>query len=171
MGFTHGPTPLPRPSAGVFFEMNDNDRITAVHEAGHALVGHLVGHLVERAFIGVDPEGAVPAGTADGGIALRLVGDWRHAVIVAVAGWCAEEVIFPGSQADRGQDEVFCRDALCQAGFSEWHSDAFIEWATAIVKDQIRVRRSTLEAVADWLTLHRDIHSETLAALVRAHDT
>lgn len=149
--------------------MNDKDRLTAVHEAGHALVGHLVGHLVERAFIGVDPEGVVPASAAEGGIALRLVGDWRHAVMVAVAGWCAEEVVFPGSQADRGQDELFCRDALCQAGFSEWHSEAFIEWATSVVREQINKRRTTLEAVADWLTRNRDIDSETLAALIEAH--
>lgn len=149
--------------------MNDNDRITAVHEAGHALVGHLVGHLVERAFIGVDPEGAVPAGTADGGIALRLVGDWRHAVFAGVAGWCAEEVIFPGGQADRGQDADFCRDSLLDAGFSEWHADAFVDWACAVVREQLRVHRTALEAVADWLTKYGDIDGETLTAIISAY--
>lgn len=165
MGLTLRPGLAP----GLFFTMNDNDRTAAVHESGHALIAHLLGHQVERAFIGEDLEGVVPPGIAEGGVVLQLVGDWRHAVFVAVAGWCAEEVAFPGIQADRGQDADFCRETLCQAGFSECHSEILIEWASAVARDQLRVHLTALEAVADWLSRYRDIDSETLAALIQAH--
>lgn len=151
--------------------MHDNHNIAALHEAGHAIIGYLVGHQVERAFIGDDQEGDVPAGTADGGIALRLVGDWRHAVFVGVAGWCAEEVAFPGKQADRGQDADFCLASLLEAGFSEWHTDAFVELACAVVREQLHVHRTALEAVADWLTKYGDIDGETLSAIISQHQT
>lgn len=164
-----GHTLSPAPCRGFFMNNDTATHTAAIHEAGHALVGYLIGHLIERAFIGDDPEGDVEAGSAEGGIALRLIGDWRHAVFVGVAGWCAEEVSFPGVEADRGQDEDFCQDTLRQAGFSEWQTDAFIGWASTIVREQIEARRTTLEAVADWLMRYRDIDAETLAALIQAH--
>lgn len=150
---------------------NDNHNTTALHEAGHAIIGYLVGHQIERAFVGDDPEGDVSAGTAEGGIALRLVGDWRHAVFVGVAGWCAEEVALPGIQADRGYDADFCRETLQEAGFSEWHADAFLEWACVVVREQLRAHHTALKAVADWLTRHGDMDGETLAAIISAYPT
>lgn len=161
----------PRPCAGAFFTMFDNDRAAAIHEAGHALVGYLVGHHIERAFIGEDMEGVVPAGIAEGGVALRLVGDWRHAVFVGVAGWCAEEVAFPGIKADQGQDGEFCHEVLRQTGFSECHTEALVGWANTVVRDQLSKRRLTLEAVADWLMRYRDIDAETLYVLIQAQAT
>lgn len=151
--------------------MYEQSRIAAIHEAGHAMVSYLVGHEVQRAFIGDDPEGAVDASTAEGAIALKLFGDWRHAVFAGVAGWCAEEVAFPGIEVDRGQDEEFCRDTLRQAGFSERESDTFIGWASTIVREQINARRSTLEAIADWLMRYRDIDAEILSAIIQVQTT
>lgn len=147
----------------------DSRNRAAAHEAGHALVGHVAGHLIERAFVGDDPESVIPADTADGATALHLTGDWRNALLIGVAGWCAEEVSFPGDTADRGHDLVFCTGLLSGQGFTDWQSDAFIELASTEVRGWLSNNRPCLDAIADWLSRHGDIDSETLAALIQAH--
>ncbi len=58
---------------------------------------------------------------------------------------------------------------LLDAGFSEWHADVFVEWACAVVREQLRVHRTALEAVADWLSKYGDIDGETLTAIISAY--
>lgn len=150
---------------------NDTRSRAAAHEAGHALVGHSAGHIIERAFVGDDPESVIPAGTAEGATALELAGDWRHALLIGVAGWCAEEVSFPGDTADRGHDLSFCVELLTGQGFTDWQSNTFIELASSEVRNWLLAHRPCLDAITDWLARNGDIDAETLAALIRAHIT
>lgn len=146
---------------------NYSDRLAAVHEAGHALVAHALGHEVIRVFIGDDPTGELEDEDANGGVALFLAGDWRHALLAAAAGRAAEHVCYPG-EAEPGGDYELCLSIVRDAGFPDNQAAEIVNRATDQVATILSTKRSVLEAIADYLHRHRHIEGASLAEIISA---
>ena len=141
------------------------EALTACHEAGHALVAHLLGLTVHRAYVGPDPKMEICENDAMGATAFVHDGDWRKLVAVAAAGWSAEEMMFPGSTLDRGHDEWLITNLLQDEGFSKRQAQALIEHASEAIPTLLEPHRRTIVVIAYFLLEGGQISGRDVASL------